>query len=688
MGKAYPLAGFALLLALGGTARAEDAPPPEGAPDSATVYAPADFARFAPRTALDMLRQVPGFTVRGGDDSQRGLGQADTNVLIDGERVASKSDDVFTQLQRISAARVERIEIVDGGSLGIPGLSGQVANIITRPGELSGSFTYRAGFRPEYARPLFFGGEVSISSAGEQLDWTLAYTHDTGRGGAGGGVAYIADPAGAITDNRDALVRFVGDFPKLSGSAEYTTAAGTVIDVNASYYRDYSNFSNDETRRPVGEAERFRNFDNRERGWGYELGGTIDLALGTGRLKLIGLERFGREHVRQTSLLDYADGAPDTGNRYSATTDSGERIGRLEYNWPMLGGTFQMDAEAAFNRLDRAAKLFDLSPAGAFVEVAFPEGSGGVQEDRYEAILTHNRTLAAGLTLQLGAGGEYSQLAQTGPGGLVREFWRPKGSASLAWAVREGFDITLGLSREVGQLSFGDFLASVQLAQGNQNAGNALLVPQQSWELELEVTRSLGQWGSTTLRLQGQWIEDYLEIVPAPGGGEALGNIDSARIYSLDWNATINLDPIGFRGAKLDAELELEKSHIRDPLTGEGRSLGERQDRELDLTLRHDVPGSDWAWGVGLEYDHTLPYYRLSEVGRDYEGPLYTFGFIEHKDVLGLTAKLTAFNLTNGRARFERTVYDGYRDRSPVLFREYRDLGVSYIFNFELTGDF
>src|SRR6187402_3219526 len=38
-------------------------PPVEqtAAPSGAQVYTPADFARFAPRSALDMLNQVPGF---------------------------------------------------------------------------------------------------------------------------------------------------------------------------------------------------------------------------------------------------------------------------------------------------------------------------------------------------------------------------------------------------------------------------------------------------------------------------------------------------------------------------------------------------------------------------------------------------------------------------------------------------
>jgi outer membrane receptor for ferrienterochelin and colicin len=93
------------------------------------VYAPADFARFAPKTAYDMLVQVPGFSIRGADQ-ERGLGQASENVLINGQRIANKSGVAIDQLQRISASSVERIEIVDAASLGIAGLSGQVANVI------------------------------------------------------------------------------------------------------------------------------------------------------------------------------------------------------------------------------------------------------------------------------------------------------------------------------------------------------------------------------------------------------------------------------------------------------------------------------------------------------------------------------------------------------------------------------
>src|SRR3954447_10081717 len=120
------------------------------------VYTPADFARFAPRTAYDMLAQVPSFTIRSADTTERGLGQASENVLINGQRIADKSGGAVDQLKRTSAANVERIEIVEAGSLGIPGLSGQVANIILKShAKGSGQFSWNPGFRAHFTKPQF-----------------------------------------------------------------------------------------------------------------------------------------------------------------------------------------------------------------------------------------------------------------------------------------------------------------------------------------------------------------------------------------------------------------------------------------------------------------------------------------------------------------------------------------------------
>ena len=71
---------------------------------SRQVYTPADFAAFSPRSALDMIEQLPGFTIDGGlNFGNRGLGQAAGNVLLNGVRIATKSGSITDELARIPA---------------------------------------------------------------------------------------------------------------------------------------------------------------------------------------------------------------------------------------------------------------------------------------------------------------------------------------------------------------------------------------------------------------------------------------------------------------------------------------------------------------------------------------------------------------------------------------------------------
>lgn len=687
---ARSLAAFTLTLS--GIAHAQDGATQAAstaatvAPTSMRTFALADFVRFAPRNALDMLNRVPGFAVQSNDQG-RGLGQAGTNVLINGQRLSSKSQDIFDQLRRVTVDNVERIEIVDGATLELPGLSGQVANVVTRYGDISGRYEWRTVHRPKYAEPSWWGGELSVNGSTAGLEWSAAYTHDTGRGGAGG-TGFISDADGNVTESRDVHILFVGEFPRLSGSLKWTGDNGTIANLNAVYNRNYNDFSNDEDRDPLTGVGSFRDFDNDGRGYGYEVGGDIEFGLGPGELKVIGLDRYNRNNFGQISRLIFDDDAPTTGTRFLGASETGEHIVRGEYRWDMWGGNWGVDLEGAYNSLGQASQLFNLDPSGDFTEIPLPNGSGQVEEDRYEMILSYGRMLAEGLSLQLDAGVEHSTLEQTGAGGLKRRFRRPKGSVSLAWTPRDGLDLSFNIARRVGQLSFGDFLASVSLALDNANAGNVELLPTLTTESNVQIKKSWGEWGSSNLRVYHRWLDDYIDIIPIPGGGESPGNIAEAKLYGFKLSSTVNLDPIGWEGVRVDLNVTVEESSVEDPLTGAERSFSNFYDRRADINLRHDVPGTDWAWGVGAQYNHVQPSYRLSQVSLEYEGPTYTFGFVEHKDFFGLTVNLQVFNMTDGRAIFYRTVFDGLRTDGNVSFIESRDLSVQPIFRLQLTGSF
>ena len=90
-------------------------PLPSGGSEDTVRYPALFFSTYQPVTARDMVRQVPGFQISDGDGS-RGFGGAAGNVLINGERPSSKQDPVSAILERIPAARVERIDVVRGNT--------------------------------------------------------------------------------------------------------------------------------------------------------------------------------------------------------------------------------------------------------------------------------------------------------------------------------------------------------------------------------------------------------------------------------------------------------------------------------------------------------------------------------------------------------------------------------------------
>ena len=120
---------FALGLAAPDAQAAAPAPTPETlaaanvASETATergviAYPPSFFEASRPSTALDMISRLPGFRLDGGDNA-RGFAGTAGNVLINGERPTTKSENLEGILKRISASAVERIELIRGGAPGI-----------------------------------------------------------------------------------------------------------------------------------------------------------------------------------------------------------------------------------------------------------------------------------------------------------------------------------------------------------------------------------------------------------------------------------------------------------------------------------------------------------------------------------------------------------------------------------------
>ena len=655
------------------------------AASKANTFEPAFFAQYAPRTALDMIGRIPGYQLESGDD-KRGLGQGGANLLINGKRLAGKTDP-RDQLGRITAPNVVGIDIVDGASLSIPGLSGQVANVITKNKGVTGTWEWRPEWRDGF-QPDLLDGSVTVSGERGNLAYSASLQNESFRNGHAG-PERIFTPDGAVFETRDESGVYNGDNPGGSIDLTWTPKTDHVGNLNFAYNRNnfngrVSSIATALTPRGVDGQTLFADSEDE---WNLEAGADYEFPVGSGKLKTISYYRFERSPT--VSRFDVFD--PDlgrvAGSRFIRDQDEAEAIGRLEYSWaPAAGRDWQVGAEGAFNLLDIESMLLILDEDGTFVDQPLPGATSRVEEKRAEATLTHTRALSPKWDVQASLGVEYSELSQTG--GLVRDFVRPKGFISTTFKPTDDFSIRTKVEREVGQLNFGDFISSVSVQDDFDTTGNSNLVPSQSWLGEMEFDKDFGDGNSFKARFYSALISDLVDRIPIGMEGDAVGNIDSAEQYGVDLTATLKGDRWGWNGMQLDLQLQLRNSSVEDPLEGFSRRLNGDKKVYYSAEFRHDIEDTDWAYGLYADRFIQSEVYRLRTV-QQFNFPVpFTMFFIEHKDVFGLKAQGSFRNLIGSSDDFRRTIYTARRDQGRVDFIEDRTRPFGPFFRLAVSGTF
>lgn len=670
----------------GSSAESAFADPSEDASTRA-VFTPEDFSRFAPRSAADMARQVPGFSIREGGGA-RGLGAADTNVLINGRRISGKSNGPVEALGRIPVEEVVRLELVDGASLDIGGLTGQVLNVVTaRSGGVSGRFRYAPQIRTRGTPPRLLEGSISLAGGGQKDEWTLALENDSNRRGDDG-LEFVFDGADNLIDTRDERANFAFDTVSFSGSYSRTADSGNVLNLTGEvngFIRRGEEIS--ERSGSINPVDRLRTFRDTEDEFNFEVGADYDFPLIGGRLKLIGYHRFEDSPTTSFVITEFADGSAPEGTLFTRDADEGETIARGEFTFGAAGGDVVLALEGVKNFLDITAALEVRDDQGILQPVDLAGATDRVDEDRGEASVTYGRPIASNLQLQTSLGAEVSRISQDGPTGLTRTFVRPKGFVALDWKASNTFNLSGRIERQVGQLNFFDFIASVDLDFDNANVSNVDLVPPQFWSFELEANVGLGALGTLALRPFLENASDIVDQIPIAGGGEAPGNIPSARRYGVEGDVTLLSDGLGWEGTRFDAGFRLAGSSVDDPLLGTSRDLSNFQERRIDFELRHDLSDSDWATGLTAFWSDRAGNVRLDQISVRNDSFAFAGYYIENKDIEGLVVRLAINNILDRTLGVERTVF---LDRAAgiVDFREDRLRSFGQIFTLEIEGTF
>ncbi|MFK7730070.1 MAG: hypothetical protein AB8B48_00475 [Pseudomonadales bacterium] len=649
------------------------------------VYSASYFDRFAPRTARDMLNQVPGFLPREIEDS-RGLGQASSNILINGARSSGKQDSALAELSRLPANSVLKIVIRDGASLGIPGLSGDVADVLVNETISSGTWLWRTHHRDriDSVWPRF---EVSMTGALNDWTWRVNAQNKQDRLGHWGDES-VFGPDGAVTETRDEFVTYNTDRPAGAVALSWTPESGDVANLSLSYRQTRSDNDESSYRLPEnGSNPSLRYFDFVDNKWVAELSGDYLFAFADTSLKIIAYQRFERAPRTVTTEVFDLEERELSRQIFRRRSNAGESILRSEYMWGREESeTWQLAVEGVFNFIDANSLVLSSQDGDPLVSNEIANGSSRVEERRYQATLSHGRALGARTRAQLTLGVEQSSLEQSGDSGLQREFTRPKGQLSLSHQLSSATLLSARLAREVGQLNFFDFISSVNLDTNNAAAGNPDLVPPQIWLLELQLEQQVSDHGNVSLTFKYEDIEDIVDQIPI-GNSEAAGNLDSAKRFGMQWVSTLYLDGMGLKGGQLRLDYLLQRSELDDPLTGEKRRINDDRISNLFAELRHDIPASDWAWGVNYSRFREADVFRLDERSHEASNLGEAKVFVEHKNLFGMKLNISVRNLLDSNDQFERSVYVDRRD-GPLSFRENRFRKFGPVYEIQLEGNF
>ena len=601
-----------------------------------------------------MVERIPGFTLQGGGGGERGFGQASLNILINGRRPSSKSSNARDILGRIPASTVERIEILDGASLDIPGLSGQVANIISTAGKLSGNWKYDARFE-EGTEPQILEGELSITGSKGKLEYVASLdigqftlTED--------GAEQFFTGDGELFEDRTEDLFFAANRPSVDLNLTYTGDNDHIANLNLSTQLFNRRSGTRETFQAVlpqgntGQSISDTGIDEFE----YEIGGDYSFPLGNGTLKLIGLHGYEETEFNRVFQIFLDEEAPFL-SVFDSYDEEGEFIIRGEYNKKLhTKHDIQLSWEGAFNYLDSTTKFLDTNTSAILDNVR-------VEEQRTEGNVTHSWAISDKVNLQTSLGAEYSQLLVTTDINPARRFFRPKGFISLSYDANEKYTWRTRIERDVSQLDFGTFVSSINATENINNTGNPNIVPSQFWDGEIELERKGDGPITGTVKAFARQIEDPIDQVLFDDGTEGPGNLDSAFSYGVEANMTWVLDTYGFKGMRLELEGRLQDSTIDDPVISQSRRINETTIWGYEATLTHDIPNSDWAWAINIDQSDQSPFFRRDQIiDVDVIKPSSLIR-LTHNDIFGIKVDLFFQNLFDFRVERERLIFDGDR---------------------------
>ncbi|CAN5550174.1 TonB-dependent receptor [soil metagenome] len=627
----------------------------EAAERGVIAYPPDFFAASRPSTALDMIARLPGFRLDGGGDA-RGFAGTAGNVLINGERPTTKSENIEDILKRISASAIDRVELIRGGAPGID-MQGRtiLANVvIKRSVQVEKVANLQTYLYPDGLFGPLLEFQASRREGINELEGSLKATVDRTDQTFDGGSRVTS-----FTDGRPTVREALKGYDQIQNYAARGAiqrgVAGGKLKVNGkieyfSFDRDvtYTRFEPGPGRETTGETDA---------NWNGEFGARYDRKLAPAtELQLVFLQNLGREEYGST-----AD-RPADHQVYGEVDKTGETILRAELKH-LRSATLSLEGsvEGAYNFLDGATH---------YASTAFPTPALDdlkVEELRGEAAGKAVWRATPKLTVEAGARLEVSRITQSGDHDLERSFVYPKPRVVVTWNPTGADQLRVRFERTVGQLNFGDFVASADLQAGTSDGADAQLRPSRSWVGEAAYERRFWGAGSISATLTHSQIQDATDYRPLDDGSglDAPSNIGDGRSDQFVILANLPTDRLGLSGGLVKTRLSWFDSAVTDPVTHETRRLTNATPFVCNISFTRDMPGGKWSWGASTSCPTENSRYRINEV-RTNRQEQYFETFVEWKPRADLTVRTTLSNLSSRNVTRRREIRDGPRDTHPV----------------------
>lgn len=666
MTKAIWLAGAAVCVLLSSPAMAQTAtgagaPVADAARQGVLVFETAFFADARPDTALDMIARLPGFAFESGDSGTRGLAGTAGNVLIDGRRPSTKSDNLDQILRRISAAGVAHVELIRGGA---PGIDMQGRSVVANVILIRTVTTERVVESNTYVYPDGHLGPVlsarwSRREGDDQIEGSISGFSDR-TDGTGDGFRRRYDPAGNLIQDADLVLWDRIRNLRATGAVQRRVGGG-LLRVNGLLGWFGNENSQDLLIRSGPGVDSFNDEESNDVNGELGVNWTRDLGPRTG-LELTGLQRYSAE--------DYTGVSESSGDSSTFTADStsGESIGRAIVRFrPNDRWSFETGGEVAYNFLDSATAYSENG-----VPIPLPSSAVKVEELRGEVFGQATWRPAPTLTIEGGLRVEVSEISQSGDSDLTKSFVYPKPRIQATWTPWSGHQFRFRAEREVGQLNFGDFIASADIDIGQVEGGNPDLEPEKSTVIEAIYERRFWGEGVFDVTVSHAEIEDVVDVIPLTGGFDGVGNIGDGTADFLQLRLTLPIDRLGIPNGRFQTRGSWSSTSVLDPVTGEERRFQGNQAFGCGVSFNQDLMGGRWSYGFdhGCNVDKGRGF-RVREVRAFYEEP-GVGAFVQWKPQGDLTVRVDLGNATDRAQGYDREIYTGPRDTAPLAFREVR----------------